>query len=107
MEGRKMSTQLKSKYNHFPERYHMYALKDLITNGTPNDLTQLRKDIQTHGLFYPIVVRSNEHDKPNKLFVQIGNQRVQAAKDLNYTHISGYYSSFEDPDFGNRLKWKK
>ena len=107
MEKDKVSTQLKSKYNHFPERYHMYALKDLIASEAPKDLTELRKDIETHGLLYPIVVRSNERDKPNKLKVQIGNQRVQIAKDLNYTHISGYHSSFEDPDFGNRYKWKK
>ena len=96
---------LKSKRNDFPERYCVWALEDLIAKNPPNDLTKLTEDIKTNGLNYPIVVRSDDETKPNKPVVQIGNQRVQVAKNLNYTHISGYYSSFEDPHFGDLYQW--
>jgi len=96
---------LKSKRNDFPERYCVWALEDLIAKNPPNDLTKLTEDIKTNGLNYPIVVRSDEKDNPNKPLVQIGNQRVRVAKDLNYTHISGYYSPFEDMDFGALYHW--
>ena len=96
---------LKSKRNDFPERYRVWALEDLIAKNPPNDLTELTEDIKTNGLNYPIVVRSDEKDNPNKPLVQIGNQRVRVAKDLNYTHISGYYSHFEDMDFGGIYHW--
>jgi|TARA_R100001530_G_scaffold64376_2_gene46256 ParB-like chromosome segregation protein Spo0J len=104
-----MNNILRANQNKFPERYHEYAIKDLVwdepsTVDTPI-LTNLQKDIQKNGLIYPIVVRSNEKDRPDKLFVQVGRQRVWIAKQLGYTHISAYRSPFEDTDFGNKSQW--
>tara|TARA_R100000963_G_C4570745_1_gene55700 strand:+ start:70 stop:390 length:321 start_codon:yes stop_codon:yes gene_type:complete len=105
-----MSETLRSDRNDFPERYHEYAIKDLVadppgTLGT-GDLEKLKKNIQEKGMIYPIVVRSNEENRPDKLYVQVGRQRVWIAKELGYTHISAYHSPFEDVNFGNRLQWK-
>ena len=106
-----MSETLRSDRNDFPERYHEYALTDLVSEepkslGTP-ELKNLLKNIQEKGMIYPIVIRPKEKDKLDVLNVQVGNQRVWIAKELGYTHISAYLSPFEDINFGNRLEWKK
>ena len=105
-----MSDTLRSDRNDFPERYHEYKINDLVaddpgTLGTPA-LKKLLKNIKEKGMIYPIVVRSNEEKRPDKLYVQGGRQRVWIAKELGYTHISAYHSPFEDVNFGNRLQWK-
>ena len=105
-----MSETLRSDRNDFPERYHEYALTDLVAEkpkslGTP-ELEKLLKNIKEKGMIYPIVIRPKEKDKPEVLNVQVGNQRVWIAKELGYTHISAYLSDFEDVNFGNRLQWK-
>ena len=106
-----MSETLRSDRNDFPERYHEYALTDLVAEepkslGTP-ELKNLLKNIQEKGMIYPIVIRPKDKDKPEVLNVQVGRQRVWIAKELGYTHISTYHSDFEDINFGNRLQWKK
>ena len=105
-----MSETLRADRNDFPERYHEYAIKDLVSDqpktlGTP-ELKKLLKIIQEKGMIYPIVVRPKDKDKPDVLNVQVGTQRVWIAKELGYTHISAYRSNFEDINFGNRLEWK-
>ena len=106
-----MRETLRSDRNDFPERYHEYALTDLVSEepkslGTP-ELKNLLKNIKEKGMIYPIVIRPKDKDKPEVLNVQVGNQRVWIAKELGYTHISAYHSPFEDINFGNRLEWKK
>ena len=106
-----MSETLRSDRNDFPERYHEYALTDLVAEepkslGTP-ELKKLFENIKEKGMIYPIVIRPKDKDKPEVLNVQVGNQRVWIAKELGYTHISAYHSPFEDINFGNRLQWKK
>ena len=105
-----MSETLRADRNDFPQRYHEYAIADLVSEepkslGTP-ELKNLLKNIKEKGMIYPIVIRPKEKAKPEVLNVQVGNQRVWIAKELGYTHISTYHSDFEDVNFGNRLQWK-
>ena len=89
---------LKSKQNDFPNIYKEVPITDLDTTKPTPDLTDLKKDIETRGLIWPIVLYP-EHK------VQVGNQRVEIATQLGYDTISAYLS--ENNDFGNRLQWRK
>ena len=89
---------LKSKQNDFPDIYKEVLIKELDTTKPTTNLTDLKKDIETRGLIWPIVLY-------HELKVQVGNQRVEIATQLGYDTISAYLS--ENNDFGNRLRWKK
>ena len=89
---------LKSKQNDFPNIYKEMPLAMLITKKPTTDLTDLKKDIETQGLIWPIVLYPGHK-------VQVGNQRVEIAKQLGYDTISTYMPN--NSDFGNRLQWQK
>ena len=89
---------LKSKQNDFPNIYKEVPIKELDTTKPTTNLTELKKDIETRGLIWPIVLYP-------ELKVQVGNQQVEIATQLGYDTISAYLS--ENNDFGNRLRWKK
>ena len=89
---------LKSKQNDFPDIYKEVPIKELDTTKPTTNLTDLKKDIETRGLIWPIVLYPGQK-------VQVGNQRVEIATQLGYDTISAYLS--ENNDFGNRLRWKK
>ena len=89
---------LKSIRNDFPEIYKEVPIGMLDTQKPTTDLLHLTKDIKTQGLIYPIVLFPG-------LRVQVGNQRVEIAKQLGYNMISAYMPN--NSDFGNRLQWKK
>ena len=89
---------LKSKQNDFPNIYKEVLINNLDTKKPTTDLTDLKKDIETRGLIWPIVLYP-------ELKVQVGNQRVEIATQLGYDTISAYLS--KNNDFGNRLRWKK
>ena len=89
---------LKSKRNDFPEFYKEMPIAMFMTTKPTTDLTELKKDIEENGLTYPIVLWPGTK-------VQVGNQRVEIAKQLGYDMISTYMPN--NPDFGNRLQWKK
>ena len=89
---------LKSKQNDFPDIYKEMPLAMLITKKPTTDFTELKKDIETQGLTWPIVLWPGPT-------VQVGNQRVEIAKQLGYDTISTYMPN--NSDFGNRLQWQK
>jgi len=89
---------LKSKQNDFPDFYKEMPLAMLITKKPTTDFTKLKKDIETQGLTWPIVLWPGPT-------VQVGNQRVEIAKQLGYDTISTYMPN--NSDFGNRLQWQK
>ena len=89
---------LKSKQNDFPNIYKEVPIDKLDTTKPTTNLTELKKDIETRGLIWPIVLYPGHK-------VQVGNQRVEIATQLGYDTISAYLS--ENNDFGNRLRWKK
>ena len=89
---------LKSKQNDFPDIYKEVPIKELDTKKPTTDLTELKKDIEAQGLTWPIVLWPGPT-------VQVGNQRVEIAKQLGYDTISTYMPN--NSDFGNRLQWKK
>ena len=89
---------LKSKQNDFPDIYKEVLINELDTTKPTTDLTDLKKDIESRGLTWPIVL----YPGPT---VQVGNQRVEIAKQLGYDAISTYMPN--NSDFGNRLQWKK
>ena len=89
---------LKSKQNDFPDIYKEMPLAMLVTKKPTTDLTKLKKDIEAQGLIYPIVLWPGPT-------VQVGNQRVEIARQLGYDAISTYMPN--NSDFGNRLQWKK
>ena len=89
---------LKSKQNDFPNIYKEVLINNLDTKKPTTDLTDLKKDIETRGLIWPIVLYPGQK-------VQVGNQRVEIAKQLGYNTISAYIPN--NSDFGNRLQWQK
>ena len=89
---------LKSKQNDFPDIYKEVLINELDTTKPTTNLTELKKDIETRGLIWPIVLYPGRK-------VQVGNQRVEIAKQLGYDAISTYMPN--NSDFGNRLQWKK
>tara|TARA_R110002033_G_scaffold128692_2_gene169751 strand:- start:269 stop:547 length:279 start_codon:yes stop_codon:yes gene_type:complete len=89
---------LKSKQNDFPDIYKEVPINSLDTKKPTTDFTELKKDIETQGLTWPIVLYPGQK-------VQVGNQRVEIAKQLGYNTISAYIPN--NSDFGNRLQWQK
>ena len=91
---------LKSKQNDFPDFYREVPIDMLETKKPVENVAfhLLKKQIESEGLQWPIVVFPGRK-------VQVGNQRVEIAKQLGYDSISAYMSN--NSDFGNRLQWKK
>ena len=89
---------LKSKQNDFPNIYKEVLINNLDAKKPTTDFTELKKDIETQGLTWPIVLYPGQK-------VQVGNQRVEIAKQLGYNTISAYIPN--NSDFGNRLQWQK
>ena len=89
---------LKSKQNDFPDIYKEVPINKLETKKPTTNLTDLKKEIETRVLIWPIVLYPGHK-------VQVGNQRVEIATQLGYDTISAYLS--QNNDFGNRLRWKK
>ncbi len=101
---------LKAVRNDYPDWYAEYKISDLnmTFNGFKEEtIKRLVHDIKQNGLIHPIVIRSpylefqtdpnpdvsllSEDDRRKVFYIHIGNQRVTAAKELGFTHISVYH----------------
>ena len=101
---------LRSMNNDYPQWYAEYPLDILaisVNRFNEQTLNTLIEDIKNNGLIHPIVVRSpypeyqtepnpdvsklNDEERKKVFNVFIGNQRITAAKNLGYTHISTYH----------------
>jgi len=91
---------LKSSKNDFPDFYREVPIAMLTTKKPVENVAfhLLKKYIANEGLKWPIVIFPGRK-------VQVGNQRVEIAKQLGYDSISAYMPT--NSDFGNRLQWIK